>query len=170
MRSTFLLSALFPFAVLAQQPDFPRQVDLFVGGEEVLHVPHVVKTAIDNSEIANVKTVGNDELLVIGAAPGQTTLRVWLKDAPAWIDVKVLVAKSVPVKSVAPVELLLKVGETRKLDCRGVIRVAVGDSDIADVKVVGSDTLLVRGAAEGATTLLWWAGANRTELLVRVTK
>jgi Flp pilus assembly secretin CpaC len=165
-----ILAAFFPLAALAQTADFPREVDLFVAGQQVLKIPNLEKVAVGDVEIADVKTIGNNELVVIGAGVGQTSLRIWLTGAPAWIDVKVVVTKTLLVKPTSLVELSVKIGETKSLDCQAMTRVAVGDADIADIKTVGANQLVVKGVTEGSTTLLWWSNSARHEILVHVTK
>jgi pilus assembly protein CpaC len=65
----------------------------------------------------------------------------------------------VPTQQATPKEgdtLALKKGETKTFVFSGVTRVAVGDPEIADIEVKGTDTLLIKGASEGKTTLLVW--------------
>lgn len=53
----------------------------------------------------------------------------------------------------------------------GVQRVAVGDGEIADVRSIGSNEVLVTGVAEGRTTLLIWrSGDSRLSYTVSVRK
>lgn len=170
MRSMLLLFVFVPVVVLAQQPDFPRQLDLFVAGQQVISIPNLEKVALGDTAIADVIMFGNGEVLLTGSSPGQTTLRVWQKGAAAWIDVKVVVAQSLLVKPVALAEIALKVGEVKALDCPGIGRLAVGDPDIADVQVDGTHSLNLKGVTEGATSLIWWDVATRHELLLRVSK
>lgn len=59
--------------------------------------------------------------------------------------------------AVGPDELVLRAGESSVLQLEGVVRVAVGQPNIADVKVVSPAEVLVNGKNEGQTTLLVWA-------------
>jgi pilus assembly protein CpaC len=52
--------------------------------------------------------------------------------------------------------ITIGVGQQKIIQIPNLERVAVGDPEIADVKVVGRSELLVLGVAEGRTTLLVW--------------
>src|SRR3954468_13432180 len=64
-----------------------------------------------------------------------------------------------PTQNAAPKEddtLAVKRGETKVVAFSEITRVAVGDPEIADVEVDGSNKLRVKGVSEGKTTLLVW--------------
>jgi anti-sigma factor RsiW len=50
----------------------------------------------------------------------------------------------------------LTVGEQRELQVENMTRIAVGSTEIVDVKIQGSDTLRFTGVAPGTTVLLLW--------------
>lgn len=70
---------------------------------------------------------------------------------------------SFPERS-SPRRLDLFAGESTLLQIPGLIRVAVGNPAVADVKLVSEDELLVNAKASGATTLILWTGGG-TRLL-----
>jgi pilus assembly protein CpaC len=55
----------------------------------------------------------------------------------------------------------LGVGSQKVLSLPGVIRVAVGSSQVAEVKAIGNDQILVTGTGEGRTTLVVWRGTDK---------
>ncbi len=81
----------------------------------------------------------------------------------------VLLAGS-PAAVALPDEITLFLDEQRVLSapCR-IGRIAVGDSSVIDVKTLGNDRLLLIGAAQGKTTLLFWcSNGQRHSTLVKV--
>lgn len=52
--------------------------------------------------------------------------------------------------------LTLREGESRTVILREVRRVAVGDPDIAEVRVISDDSILVNGKKTGTTNLIYW--------------
>ncbi len=85
------------------------------------------------------------------AAAGMAVLVVAL--GGAW-----RVQKNKPPPPPAPLEL--QVGKTHSLSVECLARVAVGDPEIADVKTVGEQGVLIIGASAGQTTLLLWDCEN----------
>jgi serine/threonine-protein kinase len=55
----------------------PEWVDLGVGKMETLEFSCLARVAVGDPNIADVKTLGEGQLLVLGAAAGETTLLVW---------------------------------------------------------------------------------------------
>lgn len=56
--------------------------------------------------------------------------------------------------------LHLVVGEQRTVEVPGLVRVAVGDPSVVDVRVVGRSELLVQALASGSTALMTWNQAG----------
>lgn len=83
----------------------------------------------------------------------------------AVVAVAVLSASSAFAQSEEVIDL--KVGDHKSLSAAGVTRIAVGDTEIADVQVKG-DALEITGTGPGKTTLLIWTGASRRSLLLSV--
>ena len=75
-RSAGALALLCALALPARADD--QTITLGVGTQKVIQVPGVQRVAVGDSEIADVKVLGNNnEILVIGVAEGRTTLLVW---------------------------------------------------------------------------------------------
>ncbi len=70
------------------------------------------------------------------------------------------VASAAPAES-AREQLTLAVGGQRVLPVKGLVRVAIGDAAIADVKPIGGAQVLVVGKAEGSTSLMVWQEGGR---------
>jgi pilus assembly protein CpaC len=64
--------------------------------------------------------------------------------------------------------LVMSAGEHRVLEFKGMQRVAIGDTRVADVKTLGADRLEVQGLARGKTTLLVWTEGDRTAVSIQV--
>ncbi|GEM_PF-1823172 len=160
----------------APKPEVMRQkLKLVVASELVLTIPGITRVAIGDSEIADVKTIGNDQLLVVGAGPGTTSLIVWTKATPPadlgrleW-DVTVAGGAAAPAPPEESSTVKLRVGAQRVVTLPDVVRIAVGDSSIADVKTIGNDQILVVGKSRGATTMLAWTrGGEQRAWTLRV--
>lgn len=73
-----------------------------------------------------------------------------------------------PQSAAAQDIITVGVGQQTVRSVPGVQRIAVGDPDVAEVRVVGSD-VLISGVAEGRTTLLIWrAGGQRLSYMINV--
>lgn len=63
------------------------------------------------------------------------------------------------------------VGTQKVINVPGIARIAIGDSGIADVKVLGTSQVLIVGKTEGRTTLLLWkSNGSRLNFMVNVRK
>ncbi|UCD84721.1 MAG: pilus assembly protein N-terminal domain-containing protein [Deltaproteobacteria bacterium] len=63
----------------------------------------------------------------------------------------------------------LVLGRSEVVDFPGVVRVAVGDATIADVKVIARRQIMITGISKGVTNVTIWKGDGRKDsLLVRV--
>lgn len=161
-------------AAFAQQP-----LQLAVGGQKSLTLPGIQRVAVGDPAIADIKTIGHSELIVIGASPGRTTLLVWKRgvQAPEKFEVTVsgaghpaapapaLAEDTTPAPSYSPV---LKPGEKATRPTQKLARVAVGDPDVADI-AMGTGTLTLTGGKVGQTTvLLWFEDGHREAWAVSV--
>jgi len=52
-------------------------LNLGIGAQKVLTVPGLSRIAVGDPSVADVKTIGNNQVLVIGAGEGKTTLLIW---------------------------------------------------------------------------------------------
>jgi pilus assembly protein CpaC len=65
----------------------------------------------------------------------------------------------------------LGVGTQKVITVPGTTRIALGDPNVAEVKVIGNNQILLQGQAEGKTTLLVWkSSGQRVSYLVTVRK
>lgn len=82
MRSAFVLLALLLAALYTQslraQMALPAKLDLYVGDSRVLQA-RVQRVAIGNGKLISISTLDSGELLLLGEAPGTTTVQLWLK-------------------------------------------------------------------------------------------
>lgn len=123
------------------------------GSQKVLRIKDIQRVAVGDADVMDVKTLGEDELLVIGTHPGVTTLIVWAKSGERFTyDVTVGQAAAPQVDG----QMLLRVGMQRVISIKGMQRVAVGDAAVADVKTIGNDQLLIIASSAGRTTLIVW--------------
>lgn len=174
-RIAALLTVLATSA-LAQQP-----LTLGVGTQKTLHFQGLQRVALGDPVIADVKTIGNSELLVIGLKAGHTTLQVWRtgQTTPEKLAITVsgpgvavapgptLAADTTPPPSFSPT---LKVGEVATRPTANLQRVAIGDPSIADLKT-GTGTVTLEGVAKGQTNvLLWFTDGHREQWQVTVVK
>ncbi len=52
-------------------------INLGVGTQKVLTVPGISRIAVGDPSVADVKTIGKNQVLVVGAGEGKTTLLIW---------------------------------------------------------------------------------------------
>ncbi|MEL6545740.1 MAG: pilus assembly protein N-terminal domain-containing protein, partial [Myxococcota bacterium] len=64
----------------------------------------------------------------------------------------------------------LVIGQQKVISAPGVSRIAVGNPDVADVKVVSADQVLVTAVGVGETELTVWRGNRMTKYGVLVTR
>jgi serine/threonine-protein kinase len=121
---------------------------LFPGAQKVISAPDLNRVSVEDADIVDVKTLGKDQLLLIGMKPGRTDVKL--------IDSQGLVTHETVIVDARNPTLSLAIGETKHMVIPGIERIAIGDSDICDVKTVGNDEMLLIGHAEGTTTLLVW--------------
>lgn len=74
-RLVFLL-LWSPFSV---QASLPQRITLGEGFNEIVQVPALARVAVGRSQIATVRALPPDEILVTGKRVGMTSLQVWLR-------------------------------------------------------------------------------------------
>lgn len=62
---------------LCARAEDARTLNLGIGTQKVLTVPGISRIAVGDPSVADVKTVGNNQVLVVGAGEGKTTLLIW---------------------------------------------------------------------------------------------
>lgn len=108
MRNRFwqllaLMSGLLAAPVAAQEGG---SINIGVGAQKVITVPGIQRVAIGDSAVADVKTIGNNQLLVIGSAEGKTTLLIW-KTSGQRISYQVSVKREDPNQVISEIKKLL---------------------------------------------------------------
>jgi len=108
------VAAWLPQSALAQEG---TQLSLGVGTQKVVNVPGITRIAVGDPAIADVKTIGNSQILVIGAGEGKTTLLVW-KSSGQRVSYLVSVRKQDPSDVINEIKKLL--GEIEGVSVRMV--------------------------------------------------
>jgi Flp pilus assembly secretin CpaC len=172
MRPSLCLTLLLPLTALAAQKEAaaaPQTLDLVVGAQFFLELPGVVKVAIGDSAVAEVKYLGKDEILVVGVGEGETTLKYWRRGEATPTAMKVNAGRKPTAATATDPQVTVKIGQKSTLDLPGITRIVVGDDQIADLKVIGSDKVVITGGKHVATTtVIVWAAEVRTSFLVHV--
>lgn len=163
----FVLPALFLLAstALAQDGGVPAAVELLEEAQLVLQVQGIQRIAIGDPGIADVKTIGGDEVLVIGGEAGKTTLVVWRKDGSrheVLITVKRGQREAVDVEAVE-----LANGEIKTLKATGLTAVTVGDPKVVEASL-RSGQLQLRALAPGRSDVVLARKAGDVNLVVEV--
>jgi Flp pilus assembly secretin CpaC len=76
-------------------------------------------------------------------------------------------ADNAPVQDVTPAVtdvITIKQGESTRRTFKDVVRVAIGDDAVADIRVPGPDLLVIQGKKVGHTTLMVWTKPNTRSL------
>jgi pilus assembly protein CpaC len=92
-------------------------INLGVGTQKVMTVPGTTRIALGDPSIAEVKVIGNNQILVIGQAEGKTTLLVW-KSSGQRVSYLVTVRKQDPNEVISEIKKLL--GEIEGVSVRMV--------------------------------------------------
>ncbi len=77
LRSTYLLLLLFCIMMLTAPAAAAEKMAVAVNQSRVLNFFAVERVAVANPDIADVMVVSGSEILLVGKAPGVTTLHVW---------------------------------------------------------------------------------------------
>src|SRR3989304_2798667 len=98
-----LVVALVAFGASAQEGS---TISLGVGTQKVITVPGINRIAVGDPAIADVKTIGNNQVLIIGAGEGKTTLLIW-KGSGQRVSYLVSVRKQDPNEIIGEIKKLL---------------------------------------------------------------
>jgi Flp pilus assembly secretin CpaC len=141
----------------------------------VLTIPNLVRLAVGDAEIADVKTIGGDKVEVTANSVGATTLLAWNNagQRTSWtVKVSAGASKQSAAAEVAtppPVELWMSPGGQKVLDFKALKRVAVGNPAVVDIKTIGNSELLLVAKGGGTTNVMvWTADGVRHEVKVNV--
>lgn len=158
-----------------------QRITVSVAGQRTLEFAQLERVAVGDAAIADVRTLGDDQLVLIGASVGHTTLRVWTRGAaaPASWDIVVVpsaagatAAPVAPVDSTPPVAWTgtLRVGQRSTRSAPGLARIAVGDADIADLATTATGVTLIARKPGHTTVLAWFSDGRREQWDVTVVR
>jgi len=92
-------------------------INLGVGSQKVLNVPGLTRISVGDQSVIEVKSLGSNQILVLGQAEGKTTLLVW-KSSGQRISYLITVRKQDPNEIIAEIKRLL--GEIEGVSVRQV--------------------------------------------------
>jgi pilus assembly protein CpaC len=92
-------------------------IALGVGTQKVVTIPGITRIALGDPSIAEVKTIGNNQVLIIGQAEGKTTLLIW-KNSGQRVSYLIAVRRQDPNEIIAEIKKLL--GEIEGVSVRMV--------------------------------------------------
>jgi pilus assembly protein CpaC len=116
-----VLALALPFSAWAQEGG---TIELGIGRQTVITIPGIVRVALGNPSIAEVKPIGNTQLLIIGTAEGKSSLLVWKNNGTR-------VSYTISVQAIDKTTLI---SEMKKLlgEIEGVTIRSIGDRVILD--------------------------------------
>jgi len=114
VRIGVVVAAFAASAALAQEGG---TISLGVGTQKVITVPGIARVAVGDASVADVKTIGNSQLLIIGSAEGKTTLLIW-KTSGQRVSYLVSVRRQDPNEIISEIKKLL--GEIEGVSVRMV--------------------------------------------------
>ncbi|MBK7860492.1 MAG: pilus assembly protein N-terminal domain-containing protein [Archangiaceae bacterium] len=103
MRTLAALALVVSAAASAQEGG---NIALGVGTQKVMNIPGIQRIAVGDASIADVKTIGNNQVLIIGAGEGKTTLLIW-KSSGQRVSYTVSVRKQDPNEVISEIKKLL---------------------------------------------------------------
>ncbi len=120
-RFTHHAAALATFLVLIVGNSAAAQegstISLGVGTQKVVTIPGITRIALGDPSIAEVKTIGNNQVLIIGQNEGKTTLLIW-KSSGQRISYLIAVRRQDPNEVISEIRKLL--GEIEGVSVRMV--------------------------------------------------
>jgi hypothetical protein len=184
LAASLLATASFAQTQAAQKPKVPQKpqeaqasgpqtpLSMPVGGEGKLRLKGLQRVAVGDPAVADARIVEEDQLLIIGASVGQTTMLAWTlgASAPQSFAVTVTAAQEPdPAPAPPPLPVFLGLGEKMTRAVPGMTRAAIGDPEIVGLTPT-SDRLVLEGLKAGTTTVLVWLGGRRETWQVTVAK
>lgn len=157
-----LLVVLASTALAAGAPD---TITLKQGETQTLPLADVKRFAIDDPELAFVR-IDEKKQLVVRAKKrdGTTTLRLLTGDGQRHdLSLRVGSGKETPDHTIT-----LREGESVELREEGVVRLAISDPEVTDVRAIGGGKLSVKALARGKASVVIWTRGGRTTYQVEV--
>lgn len=102
----FFVSAVACFVPAVAHAQEGGNIALGVGTQKVMNIPGIQRIAVGDASIADVKTIGNNQVLIIGAGEGKTTLLIW-KSSGQRVSYTVSVRKQDPNEVISEIKKLL---------------------------------------------------------------
>jgi hypothetical protein len=167
MRSLVLLASLSLASTTFAQDGgaLPTTLELLEEAEAVLTVPGIARIAIGDPSTADVKNIGNGQLLVTGGAAGKTTVVVWLEGGQRR---EIAVTVKAGEREAAEVEgLELDKGQLKSFKATGVTGVELGDPAVLEARLRGG-RLQLRALAPGRCDVVLLRKAGPARLVVEV--
>ncbi|MBX5483153.1 MAG: pilus assembly protein N-terminal domain-containing protein [Myxococcaceae bacterium] len=124
LKLPWVVGAALALAATAAWAQEGTSINLGVGTQKVITVPGISRIAVGDPSIADVKTIGNSQVLIIGSGEGKTTLLIW-KNSGQRISYMVTVRRQDPNEVIGEIKKLLG-------DIEGVSVRMVGDRIILD--------------------------------------
>ena len=109
-RFTHHAAALGVFLTLllagSSQAQEGSTIALGVGTQKVITIPGITRIALGDPSIAEVKTIGNNQVLIIGQNEGKTTLLIW-KSSGQRVSYLIAVRRQDPNEIITEIKKLL---------------------------------------------------------------
>lgn len=147
-------------------------MEVSVGEQRIFRAEGMTAVAVGDKTVADLVALENGEVLILGVAPGHTTLRFSTGTKSHELDIDVRAQGGVAAKAgpaagdvtPEPEALTLKAGQVSVRKMARLNRVAVADPEIVDIKVT-PEGLELSALKEGTTTVLFWFDDKPREAL-----
>jgi len=143
-------AAMAMLAMIATvQAQSVETLDLHAGAVRVIDTGPIERVAVGRDTVLGTSALEKGQLLLIGLAPGETDLRVWLKDGSTRMWQVTVTDKNIPA-TVATLSSLL--AEFPKLEVRAINGIVVVEGDVPPDRLQAINTLV--GKVPGVVSLL----------------
>jgi eukaryotic-like serine/threonine-protein kinase len=130
--------------------------------QKVISVPNIQRVVVADAAVVEAHTLGEQQVLLTAKSAGSTEVLV-RKTSGEQLTYHVTV--EAPAGSI----ISINIGMQKVITVKDLERVAIGDSEVANVTVLGDTQLLIVGKTPGKTTLLVWRkGGERQSYLLSV--
>lgn len=137
-----LVSSTFAFAQAT------GTVELVAGEQKVLDLPGIQRIAVGDGAVVDVKTIGNNQVLLTAQSEGKTTMQVW-KSGGERLTYLLTVNGGEPELSRAPGGLDLEPGALVFFKATGITRIEVGDPKVIEATLLKGGRAQLRSKAAG---------------------